>query len=63
MTRFEEACECPLQMALKVCLCIAAYIEQNSGIEISKKELRNFIEKNYEVIEEWLMEESKTNDR
>lgn len=62
MTRFEEACECPFHMAVMVCFCIAAYIEQNSGIEIFKKELRNFIEKNYEVIEEWLMEESKTNE-
>ena len=25
-------------------------------------ELSNFIEKNYEVVEEWLMEESKTNE-
>ena len=62
MTRFEEACERPFQMAVMVCFCIAAYIEQNSGIEISKKELKNFIEKNYEVVEEWLMEESKTNE-
>ena len=62
MTRFEEACECPFQMAVMVCFCIAAYIEQSSGIEISKKELGNFIEKNYEVVEEWLMEKSKTNE-
>ena len=63
MTRFEEACECPFQMAVMICFCIAGYIEQSSGIEISKKELGNFIEENYEVVEEWLMEESKTNDR
>ena len=62
MTRFEEACECPFQMAIMVCFCIAAYIEQSSGSEISKKELSNFIEKNYEGVEEWLMEKSKTNE-
>ena len=38
------------------------YINKVSKTKISKKELRNFIEKNYEVIEEWLMEESKTNE-
>ena len=63
MTRFEEACECPFQMAVMVCFCIAAYIEQSSETKMSKEELRNFIEKNYEVVEEWLMEESKINDR
>ena len=62
MTRFEEACECPFQMAVMVCFCIAAYIEQNSETEMSKEELKNFIEKNYEVVEEWLMGESKTNE-
>ena len=63
MTRFEEACECPFQMAVMVCFCIAAYIEQNSGYNLSKEELKFFIEENCEIIEEWLMEESKTNDR
>ena len=47
-------------MAVMICFCIAGYIEQSSGIEISKKELENFIENNYEVVEEWLMGESKT---
>ena len=63
MTRFEEACECPFQMAIMICFCIAGYMEQSSETEMSKEELKNFIEKNYEVVEEWLMEESKTNDR
>lgn len=62
MTRFEEACEHPFKMAVMICFCIAGYIEHSSGIEISKKELRNFIEENYEGVEEWLMEESKTNE-
>ena len=62
MTRFEEACECPFQMAVMVCFCIVTYIEQNSEYNLSKEELKFFIEENYEIIEEWLMEESKTNE-
>lgn len=42
MTRFEEACKCPFQMAVMICFCIAAYIEQNSEIEISKKRIKEF---------------------
>lgn len=59
MSRFEEAKESPMAMAVVVSFCIAAYLEQ-SGIQFfTDKALKEFMSDISEDIVEWLMQEAK----
>ena len=59
MTRFEEACKSPQMMAISIGFCIAAYVEQMGIVKFKHDELVEFIAKNSESIEKWLMDEAE----
>lgn len=59
MSRFEEAKESPMAMAVMVAFCIAAYLE-GSGIQFfTDGALKEFMSDTSEDIMEWLMQEGK----
>lgn len=63
MTRFEEAKESPMDMAVMVAFCIAAYLEQSKITSFTDEELREFMEDISEDIMEWLVEGDKNDGR
>ena len=59
MTRFEEAKQSPMDMAVMVAFCIAGYLEQ-AGIQFfTDGALKEFMSDISDDIMEWLMEERK----
>ena len=59
MTRFEEAKESPMEMAVMVAFCIAAYLEQSEIQFFTDEALKDFMSDISEDIMEWLMEDRK----
>jgi len=57
MSRFEEAKESPMAMAVMVAFCIAAYLEPLKIKPFTDEELKEFMEDTSEDIMEWLMQE------
>ncbi|MBQ5806311.1 MAG: hypothetical protein IIW24_03570 [Lachnospiraceae bacterium] len=59
MSRFEEAKESPMVMAIMIAFCIAAYLEKLGIHEFSDDGLKKFMSEISTDIEEWLEEESE----
>lgn len=59
MSRFEEAKDSPMAMAVMVAFCIAAYLEQSEIQFFTDEALKDFMSDISEDIMEWLMEEGK----
>ena len=59
MSRFEEAKENPMSMAVMVAFCIAAYLEESEIQFFTDEALKEFMEINSEGIMEWLMQEGE----
>ena len=59
MSRFEEAKDSPMAMAVMVAFCIAAYLEQSEIQFFTDEALKDFMSDISEDIMEWLMEDRK----
>jgi adenine deaminase len=59
MSRFEEAKKSPMDMAVMVSFCIAAYLEQSEIHVFTDEALKEFMENISEDIMEWLMQEGE----
>lgn len=59
MSRFDEARESPMNMAVMVAFCIAAYLEQSEITFFTDKALKDFMSDISEDIAEWLMKEGE----
>ena len=59
MTRFERACESPVEMGIMVAFCIVAYLEQSEVQFFTDEAMKDFLKVTGEDITKWLMEEDK----
>lgn len=58
MTRFEEAVQCPTDMAICIAFCIAGYLDQSGIHDFSdNNELIQFMTEISIDIEKWLLNE------
>ena len=57
MTKFEIAAKSPGLMGITTAYCILAYLETHGITTFTDDEMKEFMESQGEVVEEWLKEE------